>query len=397
MRFTAASGRRERAAGVSQVDVVERGPRDGHRGDRDRRLLQRGEHRRHRGGAVVDAGADRPAGHRDLPRAGQPLDGRACRPRPARPATGRSPPRRRAARSSAPPGCPARRAGPGRRSPAGPRDGRPPRGSAWSAGSSAAPDVASRAISAHISARACGSRPVVGSSRNSTAGRCTSPIATSSLRCMPPEYCLTIRFAASVSENSSSSSSTRCFAARPRIPWMCAASSRFSRPVAWRSVPDPCVTTPIARRTSFGCASTSMPATVAAPLVGRDSVVRILMVVDLPAPFGPSRPNTVPGRTREAQPVERGDLPVLLHEVDRLDCRRVVVRTRGRAGGRGSPGWHGHDRVPPWIVSEPGRSARQLSLKVRLGACRTGRAWVSDRWPGVAAPGQRCVRTSSRT
>ena len=37
-----------------------------------------------------------------------------------------------------------------------------------------------------------------------------------------------------------------------------------------------------------------MPATRALPLSGRLSVVRILIVVDLPAPFGPSRPNTVP-------------------------------------------------------------------------------------------------------
>ena len=63
------------------------------------------------------------------------------------------------------------------------------------------------------------------------------------------------------------------------------------------TVPERCVTTPIARRTSFGRRSTSMPATDAEPLVGRDSVVRILIVVDLPAPFGPSRPNTVPART----------------------------------------------------------------------------------------------------
>ena len=37
-------------------------------------------------------------------------------------------------------------------------------------------------ISRHISARASGSRPVVGSSRKSTSGWCTRPMATSSLR-----------------------------------------------------------------------------------------------------------------------------------------------------------------------------------------------------------------------
>src|ERR1700684_2970075 len=54
-----------------------------------------------------------------------------------------------------------------------------------------------------------GSRPVVGSSRNSTAGRWISPSATSSRRCMPPEYVLTSRPAASVSPKWSSSSSAR--------------------------------------------------------------------------------------------------------------------------------------------------------------------------------------------
>ena len=46
---------------------------------------------------------------------------------------------------------------------------------------------ASRAISCHMAALDSGSRPVVGSSRNSTAGRCIRPSATSSRRCMPPE------------------------------------------------------------------------------------------------------------------------------------------------------------------------------------------------------------------
>ena len=43
-------------------------------------------------------------------------------------------------------------------------------------------------ISSHMRARACGSRPVVGSSRNRTAGRWTMPSPTSSRRRMPPEY-----------------------------------------------------------------------------------------------------------------------------------------------------------------------------------------------------------------
>jgi len=38
-----------------------------------------------------------------------------------------------------------------------------------------------------------------------------------------------------------------------------------------------------------------MPKTVTVPVAGLSSVVSILMVVVLPAPFGPSRPNISPG------------------------------------------------------------------------------------------------------
>ena len=45
-----------------------------------------------------------------------------------------------------------------------------------------------------------------------------------------------------------------------------------------------------------------MPATSAAPLSGRERVVRIFTVVDLPAPLGPTRPNTLPGATPKLTP-----------------------------------------------------------------------------------------------
>lgn len=44
------------------------------------------------------------------------------------------------------------------------------------------------------------------------------------------------------------------------------------------------------RRAIAGEATTSMPAIWTAPTVGRTRVVQTLMVVVLPAPFGPSRP-----------------------------------------------------------------------------------------------------------
>ena len=77
---------------------------------------------------------------------------------------------------------------------------------------------------------------------------------------------------------------------------------RFSHPVAMGSLPEFCATTPISRRTCSGCLSTSSPWTTAVPWVGRARVVRILMVVDFPAPFGPSRPNTEPRGTAMLSP-----------------------------------------------------------------------------------------------
>src|SRR5262245_45546542 len=54
---------------------------------------------------------------------------------------------------------------------------------------------------------------------------------------------------------------------------------------------------PTCRRTSDACVTTSKPATVADPDDGRRTVQRMRSVVVLPAPFGPRRPNTSPGRT----------------------------------------------------------------------------------------------------
>ncbi len=45
-----------------------------------------------------------------------------------------------------------------------------------------------------------------------------------------------------------------------------------------------------------------MPATRALPSSGRDSVVRILTVVVLPAPFGPSSAYTLPAATEKVSP-----------------------------------------------------------------------------------------------
>src|SRR3954451_20623568 len=56
------------------------------------------------------------------------------------------------------------------------------------------------------------------------------------------------------------------------------------------------------RRTSVRSRTTSKPATRAVPPVGCSRVQRILMVVDLPAPFGPRKANSSPVRTARSMP-----------------------------------------------------------------------------------------------
>src|SRR4051794_27035747 len=160
-----------------------------------------------------------------------------------------------------------------------------------------APRPTSVSSTAHSSSRARGSRPVVGSSRNSTSGPATSVAARSRRRRMPPEYVFVRRSAAAVSENSSSSSAARAFATfRPRWcrrPIM----TRFSRPVISSSTVALWAARPRIRRTDCACVATSKPATVARPASGTDMPERIRTAVVLPAPFGPSRPQTVPRGT----------------------------------------------------------------------------------------------------
>src|SRR6202050_4295001 len=56
------------------------------------------------------------------------------------------------------------------------------------------------------------------------------------------------------------------------------------------------------RRTVSRSETTSYPATLAEPDVGSARVHRILIVVDLPAPFGPRKPNVSPAATSKSMP-----------------------------------------------------------------------------------------------
>ena len=61
------------------------------------------------------------------------------------------------------------------------------------------------------------------------------------------------------------------------------------------------------RRASSGSTATSTPATRAEPDVIVISVVNILTVVDLPAPFGPEEAEDLPGRDLEVDAAHRLD------------------------------------------------------------------------------------------
>ena len=85
-----------------------------------------------------------------------------------------------------------------------------------------------------------GSRPVVGSSRNSTSGRATRLMARSTRRRMPPENVFTRRRASAVRSNRSSSSAVRRRrSARPRRRSRPSAAGS-PRPVSWSSTAANC-------------------------------------------------------------------------------------------------------------------------------------------------------------
>jgi len=77
----------------------------------------------------------------------------------------------------------------------------------WVVSSTVVPPLASCLTVCHTSIRACGSRPVVGSSRKMIGGLPIRLIAMSNLRRMPVEYVDALRFPASVSAKRASRSS----------------------------------------------------------------------------------------------------------------------------------------------------------------------------------------------
>src|SRR5688500_80930 len=89
-------------------------------------------------------------------------------------------------------------------------------------------------------------------------------------------------------------------------------STRFSWPVRSSSTEAYCPVSPTFRRTIAGSFTTSWPSTEAEPPSGRSRVARILIVVVLPAPFGPSRPKTEPFRICRSTPLSARVSPKFL-------------------------------------------------------------------------------------
>src|ERR1035437_1524 len=86
------------------------------------------------------------------------------------------------------------------------------------------------------------------------------------------------------------------------------------------------------RRTAFGRAATSKPAIVTCPAVGRASVQSMLIVVDLPAPFGPRNANTSPSRTSKLIPSTAVNVPNrLVRSRTSIALGRAGAGTSGRA------------------------------------------------------------------
>ena len=174
----------------------------------------------------------------------------------------------------------------------------------WVVSSTVVPSATTRRTASQTSARPRGSSPVVGSSRNSTAGRVMRAAAMSSRRRMPPEYVDTLRSAASATSIASSSSAARACAAAGSRPCRRANITRFSRPWRISSSAADCPTRPITERTCACWVRTSNPATRASPSSMRVSVARVWTAVLLPAPFGPRSACTEPARHVEVEAVE---------------------------------------------------------------------------------------------
>jgi MarR family len=149
------------------------------------------------------------------------------------------------------------------------------------------------------------------------------------------------------------------------------------------SMPGFCPTTPITRRTRSGSRSTSCPSTDASPSSGSVSVVRILTVVDFPAPFGPSSLKIVPRMSTGAVTtlVDRLERAGYARRVPDPDDRRRVLIEVTPVVDENAQKIYGtvEDAVPLY----DDYTDEDLELLVRFQ--RMGRDWLEGRLARVEA------------
>ena len=172
-------------------------------------------------------------------------------------------------------------------------------------------------------------------------GSCTRPRAISTRRRMPPDRFLTCLSAHCVSSTNSRSSGISRWRFSRGTPYSLAKIRRFSSTLSSRSLVIACGMTPIDRRTPSACLTMSKPLMIAVPEVGGSSVTIIRMSVDLPAPFGPSRPKISPSSTAKLMPFTAVKSPNFLTmfrtSIAAISAPAGARRRscRPRAGGRG--------------------------------------------------------------
>src|SRR3954453_17601485 len=204
-------------------------------------------------------------------------------------------------------------------------------------------------MSAHSSWRTCGSRPTVGSSSSSSRGRCTSARAMRSRRRMPPDSSSTF-----VSRRSPrfAIATARSIAARRSVRgtrYRCAKTSRFCSTVSVMSRLSSCGTTPHSARATFDCRGSVNPSTSISPSSAIAWAVSIRIVVDLPAPVGPSRPTHVPAGTSRSRPSTAVMRPKRLTTPRRRMASSLTPHRYHAAG----PAWvgGGPSGYPRWFMA----------------------------------------------
>ena len=132
-----------------------------------------------------------------------------------------------------------------------------------------------------------------------------------------------------------------------------------------------------------------VPSTVAGPAVGRARPSSMRMVVDLPAPFAPTKPVTRPAASVKVRSVDGGDRAVALGQPVELDGgHAALLRLNAAAACRGC-----HDvRKPGAPLSSAPRTHLQLppATSPYSGRC-TPRA---NRAPGTTSPHSYATTTS---